>query len=130
MNKIKSLIFFIIWFISQTAFAASWDAWMFTWISWIEWEAGVAADVKKIKTGDFTVDDIPVILKLVTDYLMWFAGTISVIFIILWAYQIMMWWFKWEKTKGKTTITFAIGGFILSALSWVILKTIIDNFAL
>ena len=129
MKKIKYLMFFALTWVYNFTFA---DGWIFSWIAWPDssWKAQPAKDVQKLKNWNFSIDDIPNILQLVTNYLMWLAWTISVIFIILWAYQMMMWSISWEKTKWKNTITLAASWFVLSALSWVILKTIIDNFAL
>ncbi len=123
MKKIKYLMFFTLTSMYNFTFA---DAWIFSWISW-SWNA---QDVSKLRNWNFSIDDVPNILQLVTNYLMWLAWTISVIFIILWAYQMMIWSMSWEKTKWKNTVTLAASWFVLSALSWVILKTIIDNFAL
>ena len=103
------------------------DAWIlgWAWLGW--WEACVTAD--KLRKWDLHLEDIPCILKWMIDILMGFAATIAVIFVIIWAYQIMIGSVSWDKSKGKTTIALALWGFALSALSWVIVKIIIDNFA-
>lgn len=93
------------------------DAWILSWTT-----------VEKLRNWDITIDDIPKILSYATDYLMSFAWTIAIIFIIIWAYKLALWSLEWDKSKWRETILLAIWGFILAALSWVILKIIIDNF--
>mgnify|MGYP003420489174 CR=1 FL=1 len=127
MKKIKYLMFFTLTLIYNSTFA---DGWIFTWISWVTWSWASQADVAKLRNWNFTIDDVPKVIMIVTQYLMWIAWTISVIFIILWAYQMMVWSLNWEKAKWKNTVGLAASWFVLSALSLVILKTIIDNFAL
>lgn len=98
-----------------------------SWDTWILWGWGMTKE--KIRSGDIHTDDIPGIIKWATDYLMWFAATIAIIFIIIWAYKIALWSLEWDKSAGKKTIMLALWGFILASLSWVILKFIIDNFS-
>lgn len=80
-----------------------------------------------LRNGNVHIDDIPLAIKSVIDFLMGIAGTISIIFIIIWAYQILFWSLEQDKTKGKETIISALWGFALAALSWLIIKTIISN---
>lgn len=84
---------------------------------------------EKIRTGDIHSEDIPQILKWATDYLMGFAATIAIIFIIIWAYKIALWSLSWDKSDGKKTIFLALWWLVLASVSWLILKLVIDNFS-
>lgn len=85
--------------------------------------------VKNIRTWNIHSDDIPKILKEATDYLMGFAATISIIFIIIGAYKIMLWRLEWDVSDGRKTIFLALAWFVLASISWLILKLVIDNFS-
>lgn len=94
-------------------------------------DAGVLGWVtkEKLRNGDIHTDDIPKIISYAIDYLMGIAGTIAIIYIILWAYRIALGTIEWDKSKGKETIIYALAWFILASLSWIIMKFVIDNFA-
>ena len=115
MKKIKILIFPFIFSIHSKIYAS--DAWILWWTT-----------VEKLREWNIWLDDIPWMLQFAINWLMWFAWTIAVIFIIIWAYKLALWSLENDKSKWKETIILAIWGFILAALSWVILKVIIDNF--
>lgn len=116
MKTIKYI--FLAYLLSLHANIYAWDAWILWWIS-----------QTKIRDGDIHTDDIPKILTYAVDFLMWFAGTIAIIFIIVWAYKIALWTLEWDKSKWKETIIYALGWFILAACSWLIMKFVIDNFS-
>lgn len=98
------------------------DAWiLWNWDWW--W-----VSAEKLKSGDIHIEDIPKIIIYATDFLMWFRATIAIIFIIVWAYQLLLWPLDWDKTKWKETILLALWWLILASLAWVILKAILDNF--
>jgi len=94
-------------------------------------DAGILGGVTqdKLRNGDIHTDDIPKIISYAIDYLMGIAATIAIIFVILGAYKIALGTIEWDKSKGKETIIYALAGFILASLSWIIMKFIIDNFA-
>lgn len=122
MTKIKYIIFLYLLSFYNNIFAI--DAWIL-WGAWTSsWELQ-----EKIRQWNIHIDDIPWILRYAIDYLMWFAWTVAVIFIILWAYKIALWWISNHKTEWKDMIILALSGFALASLSWVILKIVIDNFA-
>lgn len=115
----KHLYFILLWFfLSFHASVYAWDPWVLR-----------GTTVEKIRTGDIHSEDIPKILQWSIDYLMGFAATIAIIFIIVWAYKIALWSLEWEKSEWKKTIFLALGGFVLASVSWLILKLIIDNFS-
>lgn len=117
MKKIKYLILFLLLTIHSNIFAAG-DAWILWWVS-----------QDKIRRWDIHTDDIPWIIVYAINFLMWIAWTISIIFIIIWAYQIAFWSLSQDKSKWKETITLALAWFVLASLSWVILKLVISNLA-
>lgn len=96
------------------------DAWVLWW-DWITEE--------KIRKWDIHTDDIPNIIKWAINFFMWIAWTIAVVFVIIWAYQILfIWAIEQNRTKWKETIIMALTWFAIAALSWTIIRFIIDNF--
>ncbi|NDK09310.1 hypothetical protein GW846_00850 [Candidatus Gracilibacteria bacterium] len=102
----------------------------------LSYQASIAADDNilgisdgRLRNGDVHLDDIPVAIKSLIDFLMGIAGTIAVIMIIIGAYKILFGSIQQDKTKGRDTIIMAMGGFALAALSWFIIKIILSNFA-
>ena len=125
----KKYLFFLIAILSQlqTTFA---DQWVLIWI-WDgkNYKGDNATGTERIRTGDINMWDIPLVIRWAIDYLMWFAATVAVIFIIIWAYQILFWSIEQNRTKWRDTIIMALGGFAIAALSWFIIKLILDNFS-
>ncbi len=115
----KKILYSFIWLLSSlnTSFADGWILWNF---KWDETE-------KALRTWDIHVDDIPNILKWAIDFLLNIAWTVAIIFIIIWAYQILFWSIENDKTKWKNTIIMAISWFAIASLAWFIIKFIIDN---
>jgi hypothetical protein len=116
IEKLKYIILWIL--LSYHAKIYATDAWILWWVT-----------KEKLRDWDIHVDDIPNILRYAIDYLMWFAWTIAIIFIIIWAYKVALWTLEWDKSKWKETIMYALLWFVLAALSWLIMKLIIDNFS-
>lgn len=92
-----------------------------TWIFW------GCLSVTEIRKWEIHIEQIPCIITSVINILMWLAWTISVVFIIYWAYQILLWSLDSDKSKWKNTIIAAIFGFIIASLAWFIIRLIIDN---
>lgn len=82
----------------------------------------------QIRNWDIHLDTIPCVIRSWIDYFMWIAWTISVIFIILWAYQMLFWSLQKDVTKWRNTIVYALAWFALAACSWLIIRFILDNF--
>lgn len=116
MEKLKYIILWILLSYHSQIYAT--DGWILWWVT-----------KEKLRDWDIHTDDIPKMLKYAIDYLMWFAWTIAIIFIIIWAYKIALWTLEWDKSKWKETIIYALWGFALAACSWLIMKFIIDNFS-
>ncbi len=63
------------------------------------------------------------------NFFMGIAGTVAVIFVIIGGYKILFGSLSQDKTQWKDTIIMALAGFALAALSWFIVRAIIDNFS-
>lgn len=111
------LIYTIFWYIltQQNTFA---DAWIF-------WGWGLDKD--DIRRWDIHTDDIPWIIQWAIDFFINIAWSVAVIFIIIWAYQILFGSLEQDTTKWKNTIIMALMWFTIAALAWFIIKLIIDN---
>lgn len=101
---------------------------VFAWIdSWIFWSCLTADQIRQ--WDKVTIDTIPCVINEMINLFMWLAWTISIVFIIIWAYQMLFWSLAKDNSKWKTTIIYAISWFVLAAFSWVIIKFILDNFS-
>jgi len=119
MKKLYFIFFWLLFLFQNKVFAS--DAWiLWDWINWVSAE--------QLREGKIHIDDIPKILIYATDFLMWIRATIAIIFIIIGAYQLLLWPLDWNKTKWKETILLALWWLVLASLAWVILKAILDNF--
>jgi len=116
----KILFSFIAYFSFLDSFAADPDA-------GILWEWGL--DVNQIRKGEIHAEDIPWIIQGAINFFMGIAGTVALVFIIIGAYQILFWAISDNKQKGKDTIIMALSWFALAALSWFIIRLILDNFS-
>lgn len=115
MQNIKNIILtFLLLSISKISFA--------DW--WILWNADVWV---KLRDWNVNLADIPNMIVYAINFLMLIAATISVIFIIIWAYKILFGSISQDKTKWRDTILMAIWGFIIASLAWFIIKLITDN---
>ncbi|MDD5769384.1 MAG: hypothetical protein PHE25_00300 [Candidatus Gracilibacteria bacterium] len=116
VNKIKYIIFGFLLSVHSQIFAT---------------DAGIlgSKSVSDLRNGNIHSEDIPKMISYAIDFLMGIAGTISVIFIIIGSYKIALGTLEGDKSKGKETIFHAIAGFVLAALSWMIMKLVIDNFS-
>lgn len=119
----KKLFFIFLWLlINSRLVLADWGIlWDFKWDD--------AKTEEALRTWDIHIDDIPNILTWSINFFLWIAGTISIIFIIIWAYQILFWSLTQDPAKWKNTIIMAIVWFVIATLSWFIIKLIIDNFS-
>lgn len=97
--------------------------------NWIIWDANWSCWEMDLRTWEVHTCHIPQIIVNMTDFFMWIAWTVSIIFIIIWGYQILFWSLENDKTKWKNTIVMALAWFAIASLSWVIIKLILDNFS-
>jgi hypothetical protein len=118
MRKIFLIIFTVFFNFYSKVSALNSDTWIF-------WEC---ATKTQIRNWGIDIDTIPCLLDNWIDYFMGIAWTISVIFIIIGAYQMLFWSLAKDNAKWKTTIIYAIIWFVLASFSWAIIKFILDNF--
>lgn len=111
----KFIFYTIIAFISTMSFTYA-DGWVLWNIS-----------EEKIRTGDIHTDDIPNIIVDAINFFMSIAGTIAVIFVIIWAYKILFGSLEQDKTKWRDTILMALWGFAIASLAWFIVKFLLNN---
>ena len=117
--KYKNIILtFLILSITKISYAADWG--FFDWDKWSYWS--------RLRSWDIWFWDIANMITNAINFFMWIAATVSVIFIIIWAYKILFGSISQDKTKWRDTILMAIWGFIIASLAWFIIKIILDNF--
>ena len=92
--------------------------------TWIFWNSVSADD---LRNGNVSLETIPGMIVAATNFLIGIAGTIAVIFVIIWAYQLLFGSLQQDKTKWRNTILMALWGFAIASLAWFIVKLIIDN---
>lgn len=125
INYIISAIFIKLFLIKATFAEKNTDS----WILWDFRNGNSEETAEAIRRWDIHLDDIPEIIKNAIDFGLGFAGTIAVIFIIIWAYQVLFGSLEQDTTKWKNTIIMAIWWFVIASLAWFIIKLIIDNLA-
>ena len=115
------LFYTFIWLIlsSHATFADWWVLWDFAWTP--------EYTEKALKTWDIHLEDIPLMIRWAIDFFITIAWTVAIIFIIIWAYKILLGSLEQDKTKWKDTIIMALGWFAIASLAWFIIKLIIDN---
>ncbi len=118
---IKKYILSIIssYFIIITSLITYANEWLLEWIG----------SKTRIRTWDIHLDDIPNVIKSLIDIFLWIAWTVSVIFVIVWAYKLLFGSLQWDHTKWRETIIMAITGFAISVLAWFVVKFIFNNFS-
>jgi hypothetical protein len=117
MKIIYLILFTILLNLNTKVFAAD------TWVFW------VCRSQEQIRTGDINISTIPCVIDSLIDVFMWIAWTVAIVFIIIWAYQMLFWSLVKDNSKWKTTIIYAISWFVLASFSWLIIKFILDNFS-
>jgi hypothetical protein len=118
----KKIFFYIIAYFSIIKSSIANDAWILG-----IGDNGVTA--QQLKEWDaITFDHIPKMIRSVIDFLLWVSWTIAIIFIIYWAYQLLLWPVTSnERTKWKNTIITAITWLAIAILAWAIIRLIIEN---
>jgi len=122
----KKYLFLVLFYITniQWVFAAPGDNDL-----GLLWDGGKCwVSQNDFKTWDIHLDNIPCFIQGAINFFLGIAGTIAVIFVIIWAYKILFGSLSQDKTKGKDTIIMALTGFAIASLSWFIIKLLLDNF--
>jgi len=81
--------------------------------------------VEKIKTGNIHLGDIPFFISAFIEVAISLAGVIAFLMILVGGYQYIIGGvYSDMREQGKTTLTYAIGGFILSLLAYAIVNVV------
>lgn len=78
-----------------------------------------------IKTGNVKFWMVPYYVTFALQFLISLSGLISVLFVLIGAYYYIAGGLNEDKEKGKTIITYALGGFVLVTLAWVIVNAVL-----
>ncbi len=78
-----------------------------------------------IKSGNIRFWMVPYFILHALEFIVSLAALLAILMIIVGAYYYMYGGLTDDKEKGKTIIKYAIGGLILSTLSWVITNIIL-----
>lgn len=120
----KKYLFLVLFYIAniQSVFADDHDYDLgLLWSNWCSTQT-------KFKNWDIHLWDIPCFIQGAINFFLGIAGTIAVIFIIIWAYKILFGSLSQDTTEGKNTIITALTGFAIASVSWFIIKLLLDNF--
>jgi len=120
-------LFFIL--ITNINFAsAENNRWLLEWIEAKQVWKDMMTWTDRIRTWEIQLSDIPNVIHAMINIFIWIAWTVSVLFVIIWAYKILFGSFENDHTKWRDTIVMAITGFAISVLAWFIVRFIFDNF--
>lgn len=117
----KKIFYFLLLFFILKIDVLAIDAWILSGWWKVDWE--------KIRKWNITIEDIPAIISWAAEFLIVFAWTIAVIFLIVWAYKYLFWSLEWNAEKWKDTIFMALVWFAIASCAYIIIKFIFDNFA-
>ena len=79
--------------------------------------------VEKIQTGNIHLGDIPLFISVFIEVGIAVAGVIAFLMILVGGYQYIVGGIYSDmREQGKTTLTYAIGGFVLSMLAYAIVN--------
>jgi Type IV secretion system pilin len=81
-----------------------------------------------LRNGNVDFGTIPLLIVSVTNYLMGFVGTVSMMMIIYGAVRMGFGVVTGDKEIGKKVIAAGIIGFVIAVSGWFIVNLIIDNF--
>jgi hypothetical protein len=79
---------------------------------------------KKFQTGEFELYDLGTYVQYLIEFLIYFAGGIAVLFIVIGGYKYMVGSISDDKEAGKKTIAYALTGFAIAVLAWTIVNFI------
>ena len=77
---------------------------------------------KSFRTGKFELWQLGDYVQYLIEVLIFFAGGISVLFIVIGGYKYMIGSVSDDKEAGKKTIMYALGGFVVAVLAWTIVN--------
>ncbi len=119
----KKILYTLLWYIFSFNIICNADnaAW------WIFGDSTGSLTKEEVRNWDIHFEDIPNIIRWIIDLLLWFAWTVAIIFIIIWAYKILFWSITQDKSKWKDTIIMALTWFAISSLARFIISFLISN---
>jgi hypothetical protein len=79
---------------------------------------------EKFRTGEFELYDLGTYVQYLIEFLIYLAGGIAVLFIVIGGYKYMVGSISDDKEAGKKTIAYALGGFAIAVLAWTIVNFI------
>lgn len=77
---------------------------------------------ESFQTGNFQLWQLTDYAFYLVELLVFFAGGIAVLFIVIGGYQYMIGAVSEDKEAGKKTLGFALGGFAVCLLAWLIVS--------
>jgi hypothetical protein len=78
----------------------------------------------KFKTGKFELYDIGTYIQYLIEFLIYIAGGIAVLFVVIGGYKYMIGSVSDDKEAGKKTIAYALAGFAIAVLAWTVVNFI------
>ncbi len=79
---------------------------------------------EKFRTGEFELYDLGTYVQYLIEFLIYLAGGIAVLFIVIGGYKYMIGSVSDDKEAGKKTIAYALAGFAIAVLAWTIVNFI------
>ena len=79
---------------------------------------------EKFRTGNFELYDLPEYVVYLIEFLIYIAGGIAVLFVVIGGYKYMIGGATDDKEAGKKTIGYALAGFAIAVLAWTIVNFI------
>lgn len=78
-----------------------------------------------VKSGNIKFWMVPYFVKYILQWLLALSGLVAVLMVIIGGYYYIIGGLTEDKEKGKTIITYALGGMALATLSWIIVNLIL-----
>jgi len=79
---------------------------------------------EKFRSGNFELYDFGTYVQYLIETLIYFAGGIAVLFIVIGGYKYMIGGVSDDKEAGKKTIMYALAGFVITIIAWSIVNAI------
>lgn len=79
-----------------------------------------------IKTGQITLDMIPLFITYIVNFLLGLSALIAVLFIVIGGYHYVVGGLLDEKEKGKKTIMNALMGMAIALMAWAIVNVLMS----
>ncbi|MCF7836174.1 pilin [Candidatus Gracilibacteria bacterium] len=77
---------------------------------------------QKFQKGEFELYDLGTYTQYLIEFLIYLAGGIAVLFIVIGGYKYMVGSISDDKEAGKKTIAYALAGFAIAVLAWTVVN--------